>query len=145
MTTSAKSAFGTKLYRGGSGTPKTGGQLIEEVDSLGPPEGTDEVIPATSHDSTKTEAILAGCVDEGEITIEGFYVAGTGQELMRGTDLGGAAQGYYINLAGGSGQKQLDFSAVVHTFGVLTPDLKGAIRFRAVMKITGAVTWTNQS
>jgi len=143
MPSSAKSAFGTKLYRGGSGTPKTGGTLIEELTSIDPPEASDVDVDATSQDSASvSEDINSGCVDGGEITIEGNYTAAAGQELLRG-DAGGAAQGYYINLAGGSGQKQLDFSANVKNFK-LNLALRDAIRFSAKLRITGAVTWTNQ-
>ena len=143
MASSAKSAFGTKLYRGGSGTPKTSGQLVEEVASIEPADKTDEDVDVTSHDSVATEDINSGCPDEGEVIVEGVYVAGTGQELLRG-DVAGAKQGYYVNLAGGSGQKQLDFNATVKSFSLQT-GLRDAIRFRARIKITEAVTWTNQS
>jgi len=142
MTTAAKSAFGTKLYRGGAGTPKTGGQLIEECDVVEPPESTDAEIKVTSHDSTDQEYILQGCVDAGEMNVSMNYKAGTGQELLRG-DLGGAAQGYYINLPGGAGQKQLDFLALVKRFKLGSP-IDGKVAAEITMRITGPVTWTNQ-
>ena len=143
MTTSATKAFGSKLYRGGSGTPKTSGTEIEEIFSIDPPEALCEMLEATSHDSTKGEHINS-YVDEGDISIEMNYTAATGQEALRG-DLGGDATGYYINLAGGSGYKQLDFSACVHSFKLGSLGIKDKITATAKLKITGAVTWTNQS
>jgi len=143
MTTAATKAFGTKLYRGSSGTPRTGGQLIEELSNIDLPEAASKVAEVTSHDSTKGEHINT-YVDEGEISIEGNYVAGTGQELLRGTDLGGAAVGYYVNLAGGSGAVQIYFSALVTSFKLAAP-MDGQHKFTAKLKITGAVTWTTQS
>jgi hypothetical protein len=139
----AQKAFGTKLYRGGSGTPKTGGQEIETTQEITLPQALSEVVETTAHSSTKA-TFLNTYVDEGEIVAVGSYTAATGQELCRG-DLGGAATGYYVNTAGGSGKKQLDFSALVTGFGLEPADLRGEIRYRATLKITGAVTWTNQS
>ena len=144
MTTAATTAHGTLLYRGASGTPRSGGQLIEEVQTMGLPEHTDEVIDVTSHDSAAVERILRGCIDYGQIEITGFYSANTGQELVRGTDLGGSATGFYVNLAGGSGKVQIYFSAVVSAWQLVTDD-PGGIMYRAVLNITGAVTYTTQS
>jgi hypothetical protein len=144
MTTAAKTAFGSKLYRGSSGTPRTGGQLIEEVTNLTLPDQVDPQFDATSHDSSADEFVNVGCLNNGNISVEMNYKAATGQELMRGTDLGGAATGYYVNLAGGSGQAQLYFSAAVKSFK-LGAELKGAIKATAVLTITGPVTWTTQS
>ena len=141
MTTSAIKGFGTKLYRGGSGTPKTGGTLVEEVFSFDLPEALAHMTEVTSHDSAKGEHI-ATYVDEGEVTIQMYYSAATGQELVR-ADLGGAATAYYINLAGAT-SKQLDFSAIVSSFKPDAP-MDGPTQATAKMKITGAVTFTAQS
>lgn len=143
MTTAAVAAHGTKIYRGGTGTPKTGGQVIEECHVVEPGEQTAPEIDATSHDSTSTEAILCSCVDNGEVNLEMHYDAGTGQELLRG-DLGGSAQTWYINLAGGSGQKQLEFSGLVKQFK-LTAGRTDGIGATATIRVTGGVTWNTQS
>lgn len=143
MTTGAKTAHGTLIYRGGSSTPKTGGQVIEEVFNIELPEEVAEAIDASSHDVTTKEFIPGGLTDSGEVVVEMYYKAGTGQELMRG-DRGGAATGYYINLAGGGTQKQLDFSALVTNFK-LSAGRGEAITARATLKITAAITFTAQS
>lgn len=139
----AKKAFGTQMHRGGSGTPKTGGQLIELATDITLPQELSEAIEVTSHDSTKGEHINS-YADEGEIVLNGVYTAATGQELARG-DVGGAAGGYYVNLAGGSGQKQLDFSCIVTGFGLQPAGLRDDLGYTLTVKITGVVTWTNQS
>jgi len=139
----AQKAFASKLYRGGSGTPKTGGQVIETGVDVTLPEALSEAVEVTSHDSTRGEHINT-YVDEGEVVVTGPYTAATGQELARG-DLGGVAGGWYINLAGGSGQKQLDFSAIVTGFGLTPAGLRDFVGFTLTLKITGVVTWTNQS
>lgn len=147
MTTSAKTTYATKLYRGGSGSPKTGGTAIEEVQDLGLPEEVSEAINATSHDSSGVaEYIPSELIDGGEVTGTLLYSAATGQVALYG-DLGGAAQGYYINFPGGSGKKQLDFSACVTRWKwgdapAQTPD---ALKAEFTMKITGAVTVGTQS
>ena len=143
MTTSAQFAHGTKLYRGGTGTPKTGGQLIEECHVVEPPEQTATEIDATSHDSSSTEAILSSCVDNGEVNLEFHWTAATGQELLRG-DLGGSATTYYINYAGGSGQKQLEFSGLCKSFKTSAGRTDG-LGGTATLRITGDVTWNTQS
>ena len=143
MATSAVAAHGTKLYRGSSGTPRTGGQVIEEVFNLDPPEQTAPEIDATSHDSAAAEYILSSCLNNGELTIEMHYVAGTGQELLRG-DHGGGPIGYYINTAGGSGQAQLYFTALVKSFKLGT-GREDSIKATAVLRITDTLTWTTQS
>lgn len=137
MTTAAKAAFGTKLYRGGGGAagqPRTGGTLIEEITETELPEKACDAIDVTSHDSAAAEFINS-YPDEGEISVEMNYTGATGQEALRG-DLGGAAVAYYINLAGGGGQKQLAFSALVRSwkFGA---GRKGQVTASARLKITG--------
>lgn len=143
MTTSARSGHGTLIYRGGSGTPKTGGTLIEEVTDIELPDEVDESIDATGHSSTADEYIPSECPNSGEVTVTGNYTHATGQEAMRG-DNGGAATGYYVNLPGGADQKQLDFSLLVYSFK-LVPNRKGALQFTAKGRITGGITWNTQS
>ena len=143
MATSAVAAHGTKIYIGETGTPRTGGQVIEEVHNLDPPEQAAPEIDATSHDSVANEYILSSCEDSGEITLEMHYVAGTGQEQLRAL-LAGAATGFYINAAGGSGQAQLYFEALLKSFK-LGSDRTGDLQATAVLRVTDAITWTTQS
>lgn len=142
MTTSARSGHGTLIYEGGTGTPKTGGTLIEEVTDIDLPDEVDETIEATSHDSTADEYIPSGCPNSGEVTVTGNWTGATGQAAMK-ADKGGAATQYYINLPGGSDQKQLDFMLLVNSFKI-TSDRKGVLQFTAKGRITGAITWTAQ-
>ena len=142
MTTAAKSAHATQVQYGDGGSPELFTTLAEVV-KIEPPEQTATEIDATSHDSTSTEAILCSCVDNGEVNLEMHYDAGTGQELLRG-DLGGSAQTWYINLAGGSGQKQLEFSGLVKQFK-LTAGRTDGIGATATIRVTGGVTWNTQS
>lgn len=141
MTTAAKKAFGTKLYIGGSGTPNTGGTLIEEVTSIEPGEEAAKEVEVTSHDSTAAEYI-ASYIDSGSVAIEGNYTAAAGQVLLK-ANLGAAASNYYVNLAGGTGQKQLSFSAFCSKWQVQAA-LDGGIKYRATLRTTGAVTYNTQ-
>src|ERR1035437_977441 len=141
MTTAATKAFGTKLYIGGSATPKTGGTVVEEVFSLELPEALAKSVEVTSHDSTKGEHINS-YVDEGEVTAQFRYSGATEQEVLRGL-LGGVATQMYINLAGGTGKKQLDFMGLVQSFKLTAP-MDGAIEATSKIKITGVVTFNTQ-
>lgn len=143
MTTSATKGFGTKLYIGGTATAtSSSGTLVEEVFSLDLPEALSKTAEVTSHDSTKGEHINT-YVDEGEITAQMRYSGATEQEVLRGL-LGGAATNMYINLAGGTGKKQLDFVGLVTGFKLSAP-LDGAIDATAKIKITGPVSFGTQS
>lgn len=143
MTTSATKGFGTKLYIGGTATAtSSSGTLVEEIFSLDLPEGLSKTAEVTSHDSTKAEHINT-YVDEGEITAQGRYSAATEQEVLRGL-VGGAATNMYINMAGGSGKKQLDFVGLVTSFKLSAP-MDGPIDFSAKIKVTGSVLFGTQS
>jgi len=146
MGTGAKTAFGTKIYVGGTGTPKTGGTLVEEVNNITLPEQVAEAIKTTSHDSTAGEYIPPGIAESGDVTIEMLYKAATGQELVRG-DLNVDATQYYINLAGGSGQKQLDFLAFATNWNWGGADAQSpdAIKVTATLKISGGIALNTQS
>lgn len=141
MATAATKAFGTKLYIGGSGTPTTGGTVLEEVSALDLPEALAKVVEVTSHDSTKAEFVNS-YVDEGEVGVTMLYSAATEQEAYRAL-VGGAATQMYINLAGGTGKKQLSFSGLVTSFK-LGAELAGAIQATSKIKITGPVTFNTQ-
>jgi hypothetical protein len=141
MTTTATKGFGTKLYIGGTGTPLTSGTVVEQISNLDLPEALAKMAEVTSHDSTKAEHI-ATYVDEGEIGVEMLYSAATEQEVYRAL-VGGAATQMYINLAGGTGKKQLGFLGIVQSFKLGTP-LDGAVSASSKIKITGPVTWGTQ-
>ena len=142
MATSANAAYKTLIQYGDGATPELF-TTVAEVKEIDPPEQTAPEIDATSHDSAAAEYILSDCINNGELTIEMHYVAGTGQELLRG-DLAGSATGYYINTAGGSGQAQLYFTALVKSFKLGTAR-DDSIKATAVLRITDTLTWTTQS
>ena len=146
MGTGAKTAFGTKIYVGGTGTPKTGGALVEEVTTITLPEQVAEAINATSHDSAAGEYIPPGIVLNGQVTAEMLYKAATGQELVR-ANLNVAATQYYINLAGGQNQKQLDFLAFCTNWAWGAADAQGpdAIKATATIQISGGITLNTQA
>jgi len=144
MTTAAKTSFGTKIYKGGTGTPKTGGTLVEEVNSIELPEEVADAIEAVSHDATTAESIPGGLTDPGEVSFTLLYSGDTGQTAVR-TALGAAASQWYINLAGGSSQKQLDFMAIVTSFKLGTAARGNAITATCKLRVTGAITFNTQS
>lgn len=96
MTTSAKSAFQTKLQYGDAASPEKF-TTVAEIFSIGAPEATDEPIRATTHDSPKEEFINSGCVDEGEVTFEANFINDATDTAVRGK-LGGAKGNWQLCL-----------------------------------------------
>jgi len=141
MATAMRAAKGTLLYKGGTGTPKTGGTLIEEVAEIECPNQEAADIEATSHDST-AEEFINGIMANGTVTATVHYTGATGQAALN-TALGGAAAQYYINLPGAT-SPQLDFMGLCKSRQWLTP-LKGGLDAKYTIKVTGALSVTAQS
>jgi len=138
---SAKKAQGTKVYLGTSSTtyPKTGGTAIAEVQSITLPNQQVAAIDATSHDSTAAE-VIAGLPDNGEVSMEMLYVGSAGQAALR-TNVGNT-QHFYINLAGGTNQPQIEFIALNQSWnwGSASGTGNEALKATATLRISGAVT-----
>lgn len=141
MTTSARTGKGCLLYIGGSGTPKTGGTLVEEVVEFDLPDEVYEQLDATSHDSTAAE-FISSFADGGELGITMNWTSATGQDALialKGTD----GSQYYINLPGGTGQAQLDFLGNISS-DKFNPPLKGVLTRALKIKVTNGITINTQ-
>jgi len=140
MTASAKTAFSAELWMA-----TDGGSLakVAQLTSINPPKMARGTIDVTSHDSVggAREFISDGVYDAGEISGQGFYIAGSaGDDALITALTGGALQDFKIVLKSSGDTEDLTFSGFVTEYGPDEMGLEGAQTFSFTAKVTGAVT-----
>ena len=83
---------------------------------------------------------IQGLKSMGEVTLEGFFEGNNaGQAALRGLYAAGAAVPFTVTFPDGSA---VSFSAFVRAFSIGAASVDGAVRFSAVLRLTGGVTVT---
>ena len=135
MTSSAISAFGVTLTRGGN--------LIAENIKVSPPKEKLETIDVTSHDSAnKYREYIGGVLDAGEVSIEGNYIAGDtlGQIGLR-TDMRARTIQTFVLTFPTAITQTCTFTALVTNVELGELTIEGKLTFSATLKVTGMPVW----
>lgn len=133
-----KRALGTKLQIG-STTPVT----VAGLTSIGGLELTADTIDVTTLDSNGGyREFIAGFKDAGEVSLEGYLDATTGQGQKELYDLfeSGATEAFIIQFPAET-NTSWEFSGVVTGFST-SADLEDPLAFSATIKVSGAPTLT---
>lgn len=141
MTTAAQTTKGAILRLADTGgTPA----VVAELTSVGIPEMTRGVIDVTTHDSSgqARQKIAEGTYEVGEISVQGFYVAGsTGDDLFVAALTSGTVQDFEIDVPAAAGAKErISGSAIVTNYAPDGQEIEGAATFSATLVPTGALT-----
>ncbi len=129
MSSSAKSAFGTTL--------KKGGTAIAELTNITGPSQTADEIDVSSHDSPDGyREFIQGMRDGGEITIEGHCVPGDTGQAALWTDFQDGSLDEYVITFPTAFATTVTFDALVVAFDMTEP-FEDKAGFTATLKISG--------
>ena len=111
---------------------------LAETKSIGRVGSSLNLIDVTNHDSAGAREYLGGLKDGDEIAVSGNYVKNDpGQEYCR--DNQGTVESFEVEFPNGD---KAAFSGVVRSYGVGEFPEEGSIPFDTIVKISGAITWT---
>lgn len=126
----AKSSHGIELRRGDGASPEVFAKVLE-LQSINGPSGSSTVIDVSSLDDTFAQKLI-GIIDEGQLTLEGNYLGGTGQQINLKTDRASKIlRNFRLVLDTASPQKGYAFAAYVTTFAI-----SGAVNQQQTVSIT---------
>lgn len=134
MTTAAKAGFGTTLARNGN--------TIAELTKIGSPKLKLDTEDVTNHQSANSyKEFIGTLLDAGEISIEGNFIASdTNGQIGLITDMEAKTLQAFVITFPTAVATTWTFNALVTSFEIGEADTKGAITFKANLKVSGKPT-----
>ena len=131
MTTAAKSGFGTTLTRDGN--------TIAELIKIGSPKLKLDTEDVTNHQSASGyKEYIGSLLDAGEVSIEGNFIASdTLGQIGLVTDMEAKTLQAFVITFPTAVATTWTFNALVTSFELGEVDIKGAITFKATLKVSG--------
>lgn len=138
----ALNSQGSKIYHSAELSPSAW-QALEEVTSIGGPDGSAALIDVSHLGSTRKE-YLPGLADSGQIALECNYTAGTEQQdMLRMFNETADAEAFRIQIPTTSAKTlfyTFDFLAIVMKWG-LADAVDAKVKLTVTLQTTGGVTY----